>query len=68
MTLKMSQKNALLKDIDLYTFQDADATQMHMYMPTYAFINFFGNMQVIMMSQLGADWEQKKRPRFGCLP
>ena len=26
---------------------------MHMYMPTYAFINFFGNMQVIMMSQLG---------------
>ena len=29
-----------------------DNTQMHMYMPTYSFINFFGNMQVIMMSQL----------------
>ena len=53
MTVKMSQKNALLKDIDLYTFQDADATQMHMYMPTYAFINFFGNMQATIMAQNG---------------
>ena len=52
-TVKMSQKNALLKDIDLYTFQDADATQMHMYMPTYAFINFFGNMQATIMAQNG---------------
>ena len=53
MTLKMSQKNPLFKDIDLYTFQDADTTQMHMYMPTYAFINFFGNMQVTIMAQNG---------------
>ena len=53
MTLKMSKKNPLFKDIDLYTFQDADATQMHMYMPTYAFINFFGNMQVTIMAQNG---------------
>ncbi|MBQ1984290.1 MAG: hypothetical protein II232_06660, partial [Spirochaetaceae bacterium] len=34
-----------------YTFQDADSTQLHMYLPTYAFINFFGNMQVTMMAQ-----------------
>ena len=53
MTVKMSQKNAFFKDIDLYTFQDADATQMHMYMPTYAFINFFGNMQSTIMAQNG---------------
>ena len=53
MTVKMSQKNALFKDIDLYTFQDADTTQMHMYMPTYAFINFFGNMQATIMAQNG---------------
>ena len=53
MTLKMSQKNPLFKDIDLYTFQDADTTQMHMYMPTYAFINFFGNMQATIMAQNG---------------
>ena len=53
MTVKMSSKDAAYKDIDLYTFQDKDNTQMHMYMPTYAFINFFGNMQATMMSQMG---------------
>ena len=53
MTVKMSSKNAAYKDIDLYTFQDADCSQMHMYMPTYAFINFFGNMQATIMSHMG---------------
>ena len=53
MTIKMSTKKAAYKDVDLYTFQDADCSQMHMYMPTYAFINFFGNMQVTMMEQMG---------------
>ena len=53
MTIKMSTKDAAYKDVDLYTFQDADCSQMHMYMPTYAFINFFGNMQATMMSQMG---------------
>ena len=53
MTVKMSEKNAAYKDIDLYTFQDADCSQMHMYMPTYAFINFFGNMQATIMAQMG---------------
>ena len=53
MTVKMSTKNAAYKDVDLYTFQDKDNTQMHMYMPTYAFINFFGNMQATIMSQMG---------------
>ena len=53
MTVKMSTKNAAYKDVDLYTFQDKDNTQMHMYMPTYAFVNFFGNMQATIMSQMG---------------
>ena len=53
MTVKMSTKNAAYKDVDLYTYQDKDNTQMHMYMPTYAFVNFFGNMQATMMSQMG---------------
>ena len=53
MTVKMSEKNPAYKDTDLYTFQDQDNTQMHMYMPTYAFENFFGNMQVTMMEQMG---------------
>ena len=53
MTVQMSKKNSLFKDIDLYTYQDADASQMHMYLPTYAFINFFGNMQASLMAQNG---------------
>ena len=53
MTVKMSSKNAALKDVDLYTFQDQDNTQMHMYMHSTGFVNFFGNMQVTIMEQLG---------------
>ena len=53
MTVKMSQKNAAYKDVDLYTFQDQDNTQMHMYMHSTAFVNFFGNMQITMMEQMG---------------
>ena len=53
MTVQMSKKNALFKDIDLYTFQDADASQMHMYMSTSAFVNFYGNMQASLMAQMG---------------
>jgi hypothetical protein len=53
MTIKISEVYSGFKDVDMYTFQDKDNTQMHMYMPTYSFVNFFGNMQVIMMSQLG---------------
>ena len=52
MTVKMSSKNAALKDVDLYTFQDQDNTQMHMYMHSTGFVNFFGNMQVTVMEQM----------------
>ena len=53
LTIKMSEVYPSCKDVVLYTFQDADNSQMHMYMPTTSFINFFGNMQVTMMAQLG---------------
>lgn len=53
LTVKMSEVYPSCKDVDLYTFQDYDDCQLHMYMPTYAFINFFGNMQVTMMAQMG---------------
>ena len=52
MTVKMSSNNAVLKDVDLYTFQDQDNTQMHMYMHSTGFVNFFGNMQVTIMEQM----------------
>ena len=52
-TVKVSEVYPDFKDVDLYCFQDADNCQLHMYMPTYAFEAFFGNMQVMMMTQLG---------------
>lgn len=53
MTVKMSTKKAAYRDVDLYTFQDQDNSQMHMYMHSTAFVNFFGNMQITMMEQMG---------------
>ena len=52
-TVKMSDRNLAYRDIDFYMFQDYDECQLHMYLPTYSFINFYGNMQIIMMEQLG---------------
>ena len=45
-TIKMSQYDAAYRDIDMYMFQDADDTQLHMFMPTYSFINYFANMDI----------------------
>lgn len=53
MTIKKSVSNPIYKDIDVWTFQDKDNTQMHMYMPTYAFENFLANTAVEMMAQNG---------------
>lgn len=53
MTIKMQERDSAYHNIDLYTFQDADCSQMHMYMPTSSFIKFFANMQVAFMSELG---------------
>ena len=46
MTIDMTAINPIYRDIELYVFQDAYNTQMHMYMPTYAFINYFANMEI----------------------
>ena len=53
MTIKMSELNDVYRDIDIYTFQDQDDSQMHMYMPTASFENFLGNMQVNLMDAQG---------------
>ena len=53
MTIKKSVNNSVYKDIDVWTFQDQDNTQMHIYMPTYAFENFLANTAVEMMSKEG---------------
>ena len=49
MTIKMSANNPAYHDIDVYTFQDQDNTQMHMYMHTTAFEKFFANTSVHVM-------------------
>lgn len=53
MTVKMSERYAAYRDIDFYTYQDKDDSQMHMYMPTYTFENFFSNFQVGVMAERG---------------
>ena len=45
-TIDMSVVNPALKKVDMYMFQDADDTQLHMYMPTTSFINYFANMEL----------------------
>ena len=45
-TLDMSAINPVLRKVEMYMFQDADDTQVHVYMNTDAFINYFANMEV----------------------
>lgn len=52
-TIKMSEMDAAYRDVDMYMFQDADDSQLHMYMPTYSFINYFGNMDIAALATMG---------------
>ena len=45
-TLDMSAINPALRKVEMYMFQDANDTQVHIYMHTDAFINYFANMEV----------------------
>ena len=45
-TLDMSAINPVLRKVEMYMYQDADDSQLHMYMHTDAFINYFANMEV----------------------
>lgn len=49
MTIKMSEKEPTLKDVVLYTFQGVDYKQMHLCMDKTAFVNFYTNMQAMLM-------------------
>ena len=53
MTIKKSVSNPACKDIDVWTFQDQDNTQMHMYMSVKSFENFLANTVVEMMANEG---------------
>ena len=45
-TIDMGVVNSALRKVDMYIFQDADDSQLHMYMPTASFINYFANMEL----------------------
>ena len=52
-TLDYSAVTPGLRKVDMYMFQDADDSQLHMYMHTDAFINYFANLEVATMLQAG---------------
>ena len=52
-TLDMSAVNPALRKVEMYMFQDADDSQLHMYMHTDAFINYFANLEVVTLLQAG---------------
>ena len=52
-TIKMSEFSSYYRDVDMYMYQDKDNTQLHMYMPTYAFINYFANMDLAALTVTG---------------
>lgn len=45
-TLDMSATNSACRKVDMYMFQDANDSQLHIYMPTTSFINYFANLQI----------------------
>ncbi|MEE1090009.1 MAG: hypothetical protein UH103_01135 [Paludibacteraceae bacterium] len=44
--IKMSEFSKYYRDVEMYIFQDAEDYQLHMYMHTKAFINYFANMDL----------------------
>ena len=45
----MSEGNSSFRDVEMYMFQDQDDCQLHMYMHTDAFINYFANLEVVTL-------------------
>ena len=45
-TLDMSTANAACRKVDMYMFQSANDSQLHIYMPTASAVNYFANLQI----------------------
>ena len=52
-TLDMSAGNPAFRKVDMYMYQDADDSQLHIYMPTSSFINYFANLEITTMLMEG---------------
>ena len=48
-TLDMSAGNPAFRKVEMYMFQDANDSQLHMYMPTSSFINYFANLEFVTL-------------------
>ncbi|MEE0865074.1 MAG: hypothetical protein U0L61_08075 [Alistipes sp.] len=48
-TLNLSTANPAYRNVDMYMFQDQDDTQLHIYMPTSTFVNYFANLEITTM-------------------
>jgi hypothetical protein len=45
-TVDMSVENPACRKVEMYMFQDQDNTQLHMYMHTNSFVNYFANLGI----------------------
>jgi len=48
-TLDFSKVNPACRKVEMYMFQDKDDTQLHIYMHTASFVNYFANLKVLTM-------------------
>ena len=48
-TLDLSAESPVFRNVEMYMFQDANDSQLHMYMPTRSFINHFSNMEIFSL-------------------
>ena len=44
-TIEMTTIAPVLRNVEMYMFQDADNSQLHIYMPTASFVNYFANLE-----------------------
>ena len=48
-TLDFSAEHPACRKVDMYMFQDKGDTQLHIYMPTKSFANYFANLEIFTM-------------------
>ena len=52
-TFDMSASDPAFRTVEMYMYQDVDNSQLHIYMPTTAFINNFANLQIAALAAEG---------------
>ena len=55
--IRMSEKVPSLKDVVFYTFQSEDCSQLHLCMDKVSFVNFYTNMQAMLMDDVDEQFD-----------